>query len=56
MVINLDVRIARPGGSVTVNQQKKSVTRLADAFAEALLTDGGDIEEDEIFQVSADAR
>ena len=39
VVINLDVRLARPGGSVTVNQQKKSVTRLADAFAEALLTD-----------------
>ena len=56
VVINLDVRLARPGGSVTVNQQKKSVTRLADAFAEALLTDGGDIADDEIFQVSADDR
>ena len=56
VVINLDVRLARPGGSVTVNQQKKSVTRLADTFAEALLTDKGDIGEGEIFQVSADAR
>ena len=30
--------------------------RLADAFAEELLTDGGDIGDDEIFQVSADDR
>ena len=30
--------------------------RLADAFAEKLLTDGGDMGDDEIFQVSADVR
>ncbi len=29
---------------------------MADAFAEELLTDGGDIGDDEIFQVSADDR
>ena len=29
--------------------------RLADAFAEKLLTDGGDIGDDEIFQVLEDA-
>ena len=30
--------------------------RLADAVAEELLTDGGDIGDDEIFQVPADVR
>ena len=27
VVINLDVRLARPGGAVTMNMQKKSVIR-----------------------------